>query len=238
MYYEETDLSWRALSAGYRCRYAPASQALHDLAPGTPGDARLYYNPRNRMLLLLKHWHVGTLLLLSPALLVAEVLDWDWRWRMAGAGSAPKERATGGSARIWRSCAACASAPACSGRLPDAALLRLLAANVRPATGSIGALARGIVAIANLVFRANRHGRLMAAAWGSDGMPPTQNRKLSPEDTASRTLLQPDDRPGALHDFPVPGIGGSRHLVLVGGARVSLVRQGRPPFAAGRSATT
>lgn len=76
MYYEETDLSWRTWLAGYRCRYIPGSRTCHDFQPGRPGWNRLYYSSRNRLLLLLKNLRLPTLFLLSPALLLAELIDW------------------------------------------------------------------------------------------------------------------------------------------------------------------
>jgi GT2 family glycosyltransferase len=75
MYYEETDLCWRARLAGYRCQYRPDSVLYHDYRPGQHSYARLYYSKRNRIILLLKHWRWATLLLLLPALLTAEILD-------------------------------------------------------------------------------------------------------------------------------------------------------------------
>ena len=75
MYYEETDLCWRARLAGYRSRYTPDSVLYHDYRPGQHSYARLYYSRRNRAILLLKHWRWTTLLVLLPALLVAELLD-------------------------------------------------------------------------------------------------------------------------------------------------------------------
>ncbi|MFZ2361175.1 MAG: glycosyltransferase family 2 protein [Anaerolineae bacterium] len=75
MYYEETDLCWRARLAGYRSQYRPDSTLLHDYRPGQHSYARLYYSKRNRHILLLKHWRWPTLVLLLPSLLVAELLD-------------------------------------------------------------------------------------------------------------------------------------------------------------------
>ncbi len=75
MYYEETDLCWRARLAGYHCQYRPGSVLFHDYGPGQHSYARLYYSKRNRYILLFKHWRWATLLLLLPALMVAEILD-------------------------------------------------------------------------------------------------------------------------------------------------------------------
>jgi len=76
MYYEETDLSWRARMRGYRSLCLPDSVVYHDYQPATPSALRLYHSPRNRRILLLKNWRVLTLLLLGPALLLAELVEW------------------------------------------------------------------------------------------------------------------------------------------------------------------
>ena len=75
MYYEETDLCWRAHLAGYRCLYVPDSIVYHDYTPGSRSYHRLYYSMRNRTLLNIKNWRMATLLLLSPALLLAELIE-------------------------------------------------------------------------------------------------------------------------------------------------------------------
>lgn len=76
MYYEETDLSWRARLAGYSCLYAPDSVVYHDYRPGNFDRGRLYYSSRNRQLMLLKSWNWPTLLILSPGILLAEIVEW------------------------------------------------------------------------------------------------------------------------------------------------------------------
>lgn len=76
MYYEETDLSWRAQLAGYNCLYVPTSISYHDYRLGKPSRLGLYYLKRNRIIMLLKNWRWQTILLLSPSLLLAELIDW------------------------------------------------------------------------------------------------------------------------------------------------------------------
>lgn len=95
MYYEDTDLSWRAQMAGYKCRYAPASQVLHDYRPDSPSDGRLYYTFRNRWLLLLKNWRLPTLVLMTPALLVAEMLEIGLALKVGRRGIRAKARSYG-----------------------------------------------------------------------------------------------------------------------------------------------
>jgi GT2 family glycosyltransferase len=75
MYVEDTDLSWRARLAGYRCRYAADAVVAHDYAPSyTP--AKAFYLDRNRHLMLLKNLRRATYLRMLPGLLLAEVVTW------------------------------------------------------------------------------------------------------------------------------------------------------------------
>jgi GT2 family glycosyltransferase len=75
MYMEDTDLSWRARLAGHRCLYVPASVIYHDYALHF-GPRKTFYEERNRYQMLLKVLDWRTLLLLSPALLLAEAVTW------------------------------------------------------------------------------------------------------------------------------------------------------------------
>ena len=87
MYFEDTDLSLRARLAGYDCLYVPHSIVYHDYELRF-GPHKTYYEERNRYLMLLKIYRWRTLLLLLPALLLAEVVTWGYvllrdrpRWR-------------------------------------------------------------------------------------------------------------------------------------------------------------
>ena len=75
MYMEDTDLSLRARLAGYRSLYVPTSVVYHDYAL-TFGKQKVYFQERNRMMMMLKLWRWPTLLLLLPALLLAECIAW------------------------------------------------------------------------------------------------------------------------------------------------------------------
>jgi GT2 family glycosyltransferase len=75
LYMEDTDLSWRARLAGYRCLCVPQSVVKHDYYLRF-GPRKTYYQERNRYLMLLKNLRWGTLLVLLPALALAEVVTW------------------------------------------------------------------------------------------------------------------------------------------------------------------
>ena len=73
LYMEDVDLSRRAQLAGWDCEYTPDSVVYHDyslkLRPG-----RIFEQERNRYLMLLKTLRWPTLLLMLPALALAEVV--------------------------------------------------------------------------------------------------------------------------------------------------------------------
>lgn len=75
LYMEDTDLSLRARLAGYRCVYVPTSVVYHRYTLRF-GPRKIFYQERNRYLMLLKALRWRTLLVLFPALLLAEVVTW------------------------------------------------------------------------------------------------------------------------------------------------------------------
>lgn len=160
MYYEETDLSWRVRWAGYRCRYAPDSVALHDYRSSAPSEGRLYYSFRNRALLLLRNWQPGTLLLLAPALLAAELLEWGQALAQGRRGLRAKLRSYGwlfthgGQVRQMR------AAAQAQRRVSDAAMLASMTAVVDPVETGYHPALRAFIAGANLLFRLNRRAAL------------------------------------------------------------------------------
>jgi GT2 family glycosyltransferase len=93
MYVEDTDLSWRALLAGARCRFVPTSVVAHRYAL-TLGAEKTFYLERNRMQMLLKCYRARTLLLLAPALLLGEVAAWGYAALQGAAHLRAKARAT------------------------------------------------------------------------------------------------------------------------------------------------
>lgn len=75
LYEEDSDLSWRARLAGYRCIYTPDSIVYHDYKLRF-GQRKIFYQERNRYLMLLKNLHWGSFLVLLPVLVLAEIVTW------------------------------------------------------------------------------------------------------------------------------------------------------------------
>lgn len=77
MYVEDTDLSWRAVLLGARCRYVAASVVAHRYML-TLGADKTFALERNRLQMLVKCYRAQTLLLLAPALLLGELAAWSY----------------------------------------------------------------------------------------------------------------------------------------------------------------
>jgi GT2 family glycosyltransferase len=75
LYMEDTDLSWRARLAGWRCVYEPASIVHHDYSLRISSQ-KIFFQERNRYLMLVKTLRWRTLVLLLPALLLSEIVTW------------------------------------------------------------------------------------------------------------------------------------------------------------------
>jgi GT2 family glycosyltransferase len=101
LYMEDTDLSWRARLAGWRCEYEPSSVVHHDYSLRI-SPRKVFYQERNRYLMLLKTLRWSTLLLLLPAHLLAEVVSWGFVLIADRAHWTNKLRAYAWVLRHWR----------------------------------------------------------------------------------------------------------------------------------------
>jgi GT2 family glycosyltransferase len=154
MYYEDTDLSWRAQLAGYRCVCAPASAVYHDFTLN-PSARTLYYVSRNRYVLLLKNWRWSTLLLLLPGLSLAELASWGEAILMGWQGIGAKLRAWNsllcglpGWIRLRRKSQAIR-------QVPDWAILENRGWRMSPRLRTGGMAGQVLAEVANVLFRAN-----------------------------------------------------------------------------------
>ncbi len=75
LYYEDTDLSLRAMLAGYHCLYVPTS-IVHHKYVFKFSALKCYYQERNRYLSLLRTLRWRTLFALAPCLLASEAIAW------------------------------------------------------------------------------------------------------------------------------------------------------------------
>jgi GT2 family glycosyltransferase len=72
LYHEDLDLGWRIRLAGYRNVVAPASVCRH-YYEFSRSLSKWYWMERNRWIVVLKNYRLATILLLLPALLVADI---------------------------------------------------------------------------------------------------------------------------------------------------------------------
>ena len=78
MYYEDSDISWRARLAGFSLFFQPKSIVYHDYKyiPNIKQQSlqqKIYFVERNRLLTIMKNYSLKSLLLLLPALLLNEL---------------------------------------------------------------------------------------------------------------------------------------------------------------------
>ena len=165
MYYEETDLSWRARLRGYGSRHIPGSVVHHDYIPSQPNLSRFHYTARNRHLMIIKNWRVGTLILLLPSLALAEAIDWLQALAMGGEGLWAKARANGwllshpGAIREQR-------AAVQAGRMvSDATILAERVYRLTPVEMSLGPVGTALVAVCNALFEINHRIALTLCTW-------------------------------------------------------------------------
>jgi GT2 family glycosyltransferase len=152
MYYEDTDLSWRARLVGSSSVCNPASSVLHDHNPHQ-SPIVYYYSERNRIILLLKNWKCSTLLLLLPSLALAEIIDWGYMLMVGWKGIRAKLRAwlwLAGNLPVIRCLHRKVQA---SRNVPDWEVLRTFTDQLEPKFLTGGSLGGKLVAVCNLWLR-------------------------------------------------------------------------------------
>jgi GT2 family glycosyltransferase len=101
LYLEDTDLSWRARLNGWQTLYAPDSLVLHDYELRiTP--LKVFWEERNRYLMLIKSLRWPTLVLLAPTYLLAEIITWTFVLLKDRHNVGNKLRAYGWMLSNWR----------------------------------------------------------------------------------------------------------------------------------------
>lgn len=77
LYYEDTDLSLRALLAGYKCLFIPTSVVFHNYSFKF-NSRKCFFQERNRYYALLKTLRWPTFFVILPQLLISELLAWSY----------------------------------------------------------------------------------------------------------------------------------------------------------------
>ena len=146
LYMEDTDLSWRARLAGWRCLHAPDSVVFHHYTLRmTP--RKVFYQERNRYLMLVKSLRWRTLLVLLPAQLLAEVMTWGFVLYNDRANFMNKLRAYAWMIRNWPGILSKRRATQALRRVPDRELLKHTTFRLDlelASTGFVGKLAQSL----------------------------------------------------------------------------------------------
>lgn len=156
MYYEETDLSWRAQLAGFSCVYAPGSVVYHDYRPARPSPSSLIYSKRNRYILLLKQWRWATLLLLLPGLLLAELVDWAHSILIGKPGVRAKISAYNAVIGLWPAIMVNRRNAQQLRRVDDAVLLQTSVPRLSPVEFTGGRIGNIATRVVNILLQVNR----------------------------------------------------------------------------------
>ena len=72
MYHEDTDLGWRIWLYGYKVLLAPDSVVYHKYE-FSRSIKKYYYMERNRRIVIMQNYHLGTVLLILPALILMDL---------------------------------------------------------------------------------------------------------------------------------------------------------------------
>ncbi len=164
MYYEETDLCWRAWQAGYASYFTPHSLVYHDFGLRSSSKA-LYYSARNRWVLLLKHWRLPALLLLSPGLLLAELAEWGLMLINGRQGLSAKLRAYGWLARNIPGILRSRKSSLRTRTRPDWYLLHHCTATLAPKIHRGGWVGKILLVPMNFLFWLNYRTARLALRW-------------------------------------------------------------------------
>ncbi len=155
MYYEETDLSWRAQRAGYRCLHVPASVVYHAGRLDRPSPLALYCSFRNRFLMVWRNWGWRALFFLLPGLLLADLIEWGLALARGWPGLSAKARALlwvwGHGRTLFRLRAEARQKDG----VGDRALLAAREWRLNPRVVTGGPLGRGLTALCSAVFYLN-----------------------------------------------------------------------------------
>ncbi|MBC7227267.1 MAG: glycosyltransferase family 2 protein [Thermoflexales bacterium] len=160
MYYEETDLSWRARRAGYRCLHVPDSVVCHAGRLDQPSSLALYYSFRNRWLMIWRNWGAQALLLLAPGLVLADLMEWGLALARGWPGIAAKARALGWSLTHPRALLRLRAESRQGSGMGDRAMLATLGWRLSPRVITGGPVSRQLMPLCQALFYLNWRGAL------------------------------------------------------------------------------
>jgi GT2 family glycosyltransferase len=147
LYLEDTDLSWRARLAGHETLYVPDCVVLHDYELRITAK-KVFWQERNRLLMLIKSLRWPTLMLMLPALLLAELLTWGFVLLKDRRNAANKLHAYRWLLTNWRRVIEKRRATQALRRVTDRALIKRTGAHIefeQAATGPVAVIAHVVL---------------------------------------------------------------------------------------------
>jgi GT2 family glycosyltransferase len=147
LYLEDTDLSWRARLAGCETDYIPEAVVLHDYELRIT-DKKVFWQERNRLLMLLKSLRWPTLVLMLPTLLLAELITWSFVLLRDRRNAGNKLRAYGWIWANWRRVLARRRATQALRHVGDRAMIKSMGFRIEFEQAASGP----VVAVARFVF--------------------------------------------------------------------------------------
>ena len=164
LYMEDTDLSLRARLSGWRCVLAPQSVVYHDYSLRiTP--RKVFYQERNRYLLLLKSLRWPTILVMLPVWLLAEVISWGFVLLKDRGNIANKWHAYASIAANWKSIMDKRRATQSLRRVGDRELIRHTTFRLEFEQAATGPVAAIVGIVFNPVFFVLRVATLLIVWW-------------------------------------------------------------------------
>ena len=151
MYYEETDLCWRARLAGFSSQYSPDSILYHDYSLHSSTLAHTY-SERNRLVLILKNWKSITLFLLLPSLLLAEIIDWGYMLLVGWKGIRAKLSTLCWLVKNFSTVLRARTYVQSTRKEPDWVLLKTCTNHLTPRVHTGGWVGKAVVSVCNLWF--------------------------------------------------------------------------------------
>jgi GT2 family glycosyltransferase len=164
LYMEDTDLSLRARLAGWQSVCVPRSRVFHDYSLKM-FPLKVFYQERNRYLMLLKSFKWATLLALSPALLIAEVITWGFVLLYDRSNVANKVRAYAWVVNNWSAIVQARRATQSLRRIKDNGLLQHTSFRLELGQARGGGMARLAQRLLDPLFWVLRRLTLALVRW-------------------------------------------------------------------------
>ena len=164
LYMEDTDLSLRARLAGWESSFAADSVVYHDYSLKM-FPLKVFYQERNRYVMLLKNFRWATLLMMLPALVAAELITWGFVLLYDRANFGNKLRAYQSVMDNWWAIMTSRRVMQAARRTRDREMLRRMSSKLELENAKEGSLARFAQRIIDPFFYVVRMLTLALVRW-------------------------------------------------------------------------